>query len=112
MYEIDAVVHLGASGPGQGLADTEEFLINLLVDPFQVVDELVAKLTKPSISARGGKMRFTGCLTLTILKCTGGPPKDVKPRYQFSLIVFQNCPTSLLPLQSRRGRIPMMCNSE
>lgn len=26
----------------------------------------------------------------TILKCTGGPPKEVNPKYQFSLIVSQN----------------------
>ncbi len=27
---------------------------------------------------------------LTILKCTGGPPNEVNPRYQVSLTVFQS----------------------
>jgi hypothetical protein len=35
---------------------------------------------------------------LTILKWTGGPPKEVKPRYQFSRMMFQSRPPRLAVL--------------
>lgn len=44
---------------------------------------------------------------LTILKCTGGPPKEVKPRYQFSRMVFQNRPPRLAVF-SRDDRIAIV----
>jgi hypothetical protein len=74
----------------------------LLVDPLQLLHKLVVKLDRavcqsgPTRDARKARQR-------TILKCTGGPPNDVKPRYQVSLTVFH----TLTPILSQtRWRLP------
>jgi hypothetical protein len=44
MDQADAVQHLGAARPGKGLAHAEQLLVQLLVDPLQLLHKLVVKL--------------------------------------------------------------------
>jgi hypothetical protein len=106
--QIDTVQHLCAAGSGEGLTDTEELLVlsrrdsaccpfflskgcqthHLLVDPLEFLDKLVVKLKQLSVNCLTDRVRFRE--RHTILKCTGGPPNEVKPRYQVWRTVFQS----------------------
>ena len=43
-YQIDAVQHLGARRAGKRLRDAEQLLVDLLVDPFCLLDEFHVEL--------------------------------------------------------------------
>jgi len=112
MDQTNAVQHLRAPRAGEGLAHAEELLV---LEAWISVSRCLTCKWKPtwpcnsptarlSIAASGRTCRGTNSVRisplesrvllelrwLTILKCTGGPPKDVKPRYHVSLTVFQN----------------------
>jgi len=59
---------------------------HLLVDPLQLGDKLVMELATNPLAVSIDSI----ATRLTILKCTGGPPNEVNPRYQVSRTVFQS----------------------
>jgi hypothetical protein len=116
VHQVDAIQHLGAARPGKGLAHAEQLLVlshldsatafhrvtdhhcfthHLLIDPFQFRNKLVVELEavglavylwpKAMVIKKGYESEGR-----TILKCTGGPPNEVKPKYHVSLTVFQS----------------------
>lgn len=62
---------------------------------------MLVKITQPPQRGRVHAMR----IMLTILKCTGGPPKEVKPRYQLCRTVFHSLSFRRSRPSQGRGRL-------
>lgn len=113
MNQIDTVMHLCARRPGEGLAHAEKLLIllnsvnihdvfdtrhsksthHLLIQPLQLHRELVIKL----LNQVSNRLPLVRRVHPTILKCTGGPPNEVKPMCQFCRTVLPSLSTGTHP---------------
>ena len=61
---------------------------HLLINPLELVGKLVVKLISLHCQSNLLPWHAPTAEKLTILKWTGGPPNDVRPRCQFCLTVF------------------------